>query len=475
MIEFVTLLLGLVTGSQAVELSAGEQVALVEVRLDGRFAGGLTRPPWILNLDFGQELSPHELVATAYDGHRQELQTIRQWVNLPRQRVEARLALDRPAGRPATARLIWTALDHPDPPEVEVTFDGQPLPAVDLEAIELPAHDPRGVHFLRAELAFSTEGAADGTRAAGVPDVTHAELVFGGSFGDQVATEMTALVLVPTKGGKRNHKAGKRNHTSLPEPETMDGRLRKGDQDLRVVAVDRGPVNLLVVRERSAVTQDGLGRVFQDFYRKYHPPPRVALGLQGEKKPPTPTAVLGEGDRVRFAYPTAGREQVQVGQGAAPLLIEQVPVSHDVTDLGPLFDILTSAFSDEDEAPVARQQLADAVAIAGVVAATGDRRRAVLLIRSGVAEDSSRFSPATVRAYLRRLGVPLVVWSIAAEGEVSSVWGEARDVSRYEQLNKALDKLRKLLESQIVVWVEGAHLGHEIELTDKATGLRPIS
>ena len=81
-----------------------------------------------------------------------------------------------------------------------------------------------------------------------------------------------------------------------------------------------------------------------------------------------------------------------------------MPVSHSVTDLGPLFDIVTSAFSAEDEVPVDRQQLADAVAIAGLVAATGDQRRAVLLVRSGVAEDTSRFSPATVRSYLRRLG-----------------------------------------------------------------------
>ena len=32
-----------------------------------------------------------------------------------------------------------------------------------------------------------------------------------------------------------------------------------------------------------------------------------------------------------------------------------------------------------------------------------------------------------------------------------------------------------MLKSQIVVWVEGSHLAHQIELTDKAVGLRPIS
>ena len=453
MIEFVTLLLGLVTGSQAVEVSVSERVALVEVRLDGAFVGGLTGKPWFLNCDFGEELTPHELAATAYDAERRELQTIRQWINLPRQRAEARLALARsggtpPGDAPPTARLIWTALDHQSPPEVRLTFDGQPLAAGDLEAIALPPHDPKSLHFLRAELAFSETERA------------HAELVFGGTFGDDVATELTALVLT----------AGKRTL----RPETMGGWLRKGDHTLEVVAVDRGPLNLLVVRERSAATLDGLKRVFDDYQTALVKPGRVSLRQPVQPGPVTPPSVLDAGGRVRFAFPTTGREQVRVGQGTAPITIEQVPVSRNVIGGGRLFDVLTNAFWYEEEAPSARHQLADAVAIAGVVAATGDQRRAVLLIRSGAAEDSSRFSPRQVRAYLPRLGVPLFVWTIDTPGETPSPWGEERDVSTYKRMNKALSDLRKALKPQVVVWVEGSHLSHRIELTEKAAGLRRV-
>ncbi len=452
MIEFVTLLLGLVTGSQAVELSVSDQVAAVEFRLDGRFAGVVSSPPWVLTCDFGDDLSPHELVVTAYGSRRQELQTIRQWVNLPRERVEARLALERPADgtepKPATARLIWAALDHQDPPEVRLTFDGQPLPVDDPEAIALPAHDLRSVHLLRAELVFSSAS------------VTYAELVFGGTYGEEVSTELTALVL----------EAAKRP----PKPEEMVGWLRKGDQPLEVVAVDRGAANLVVVRERSEATSSALRQVFDDYHRRYRPRRRGSLGLPA-KAPSAPPVVVGEGDRIRFAYPTISREQVAVGQGMAPPLTEQVPVSRNVTDLGPLFDTLTTAFSAEVEAPAARQQLADAVAIAGLVAAAGDRRRAVLLIRSGVAEDTSRFSPRIVRSYLRRLAVPLVVWSIGAVDGASAAWGEERNVSSYERMRKALFELSDVLKSQVVVWVEGPHLSHEIELTDQSSGLREIS
>ncbi len=467
MIAFVTLLLGLVTGNQAVELAAGEDVALVELRLDGRFAGAASGPPWIVNCDFGAELSPHELAAVAYDDQRRELQTVRQWVNLPRERVEARLTLERTEGErgrtTATARLIWSALDHQEAPAVKLTFDGQPLPAADFDAIALPAHDPRGLHFLRAELEFAP--VAEG----GAPDYTHAELVFGGTFGDQVATELTALAFT----------AGKRP----PKPERMAGWLRKGDETLEVAAVDRGPLNLLIVRERSVTTFDGLQQVFLDYRGQDLQARTEVMGFGGRQRrpgmpgrPPAPApAVLAKGDRVRFVFPTTGREQVRVGLGAAPLATEQVPVSADVIDYGPLFDQLTTAFWEKEEAPAERQQLADAVAVAGVVAAAGDRRRAVLLVTSGAARDESRFSPATVREYLRRLGVPLVIWSVAAEEGAPSPWGETVDVSTYARMKQALKDLRKMLAPQVVVWVEGAHLGHEIELTEKAEGLRPIS
>ncbi len=452
MIEFVTLLLGLATGAQTVELSVSEQVALVEVRLDGSFIGGLTGSPWLVDCDFGEQLATHELVATAFDAERQKLQTIRQWVNLPRNRVEARLALDgiagdRSAAEPATARLIWTALDHQGPPEVRLTFDGQPLPAGDLEAIQLPPHDLRGLHLLRAEVKFSDT------------DQAHAELVFGGTYRDQVSTELTAVVF---ETGKR-----------LPGAEKMAGWMRKGDQPLEVVAIDRGPVNLLVVRERSEATLDGLRQVGYDYLKALVEPGRASLRMPPQPGPVTPPSVLGEGGRVRFVFPTIDREQVRVGQGAAPLAIEQVPVSRDVSDRGRLFDVLTNHFWSPDEAPAAEQQLADAVAIAGVEAATGDRRRAVLLIRSGATEDTSRFSPAEVRGYLRRLGVPLYVWSIAAESE-SLPWGKENDVSTYKRMNQALDDLRKTLKKQVVVWVEGAHLSHQVELTAKAKELRPL-
>ena len=439
MIEFVTLLLGLVTGMQSVELSVDERVTRVELQLDGEPIESRREPPWLFDCDFGDELAPHELTAIAYGADGQETARVRQWINLPRDRVEARLALDRRTGAPATARLIWSALDHIRPASVEVTFDGQPLPAEDLQAIVLPPHDSASLHFLRAELVFSPS------------ERTYAELVFGGTYGDEVSTELTAVVLAADK--------------KPPRPEQMEGWLAKRGRPLQVVAVDKGPANLLFIREKSVTTLEGLQLIYEK--KMWH--------KASARRPQIGIDVVGDNDRVRFVFPTTGRRQPVVGQGRASWSIEQVPVSLDVADYGPLFDILTDAFFPDQDLPTSEQQLADAVAIGGVVAASGDQRRMLVLIRSFEGKDTSRFSPAEVEAYLRQLRVPFQVWTITPEAAEPPppVWGNERDVSQIRTLRRALSDLRKALESQVVVWVEGAHLTHEIELTGKAVGLRP--
>ncbi len=455
MIEFVTLLLGLVTGTQAIEVSVDGEVARVELFLDGRSAGSVERPPWFVNCDFGDGLAPHELVAVAYDPAGRRLDSARQWVNLPRRRAEARWILDR-GTVPPTARLIWTALDSRQPSAAQVTFDGKRLEVDDLAAIELPPHDPETLHFLRADLLFPGDQRIS------------AEMVFGDVRGEELWTELTA---VPMLAGKRP-----------PKPERTQGWFRKRGQPLRAVSVESGPIDLVVVRERSLATREGLELVYQ----------RYLYERSTSRLPPVDVQVLGEDDRVRFAFPTSGREQVSSGQGLARPVTEQVPVSRPlrvqrnpsrrlplegdgVTERGSLFEILTSTFYSGLEDPVPEQELADAVAIAGLTAAAGDRRRAVLLILSGDAVDRSRLTAFEARGFLDKLRVPLFVWSLdSSRTDSLASWGPTRDVSSRRQFHKALDELRKALRSQVLVWLEGAHLPHEIALTEEAEGLRPV-
>jgi hypothetical protein len=88
MIEIVSLFLGLVSGPQPVELAVGGRPAAVEIRLDGELVAGLTSPPWRFEIDLGEALAPHELVAIARDESGRELDRARRWVNIDMPLVE---------------------------------------------------------------------------------------------------------------------------------------------------------------------------------------------------------------------------------------------------------------------------------------------------------------------------------------------------------------------------------------------------
>ena len=149
MIEFVTLLLGLVAGVQTVEVIVDDRVARVEIQLDGDTIAMLEDSPWLVDRDFGG-LAPHRLVAVAWDSRGRETGRTSQWVNLPRRRTEVRLGVSRSADGTATARLIYSALDFATPKSIEVTLDGKRLEFEDPLHIELPDSDPGSVHFFRS-------------------------------------------------------------------------------------------------------------------------------------------------------------------------------------------------------------------------------------------------------------------------------------------------------------------------------------
>ena len=88
MIEILTLFLGLVTGPQTAELAVGDRAAEVEVLLDGQPVATLDGPPWRLQVDLGEALLPHELLAVARDESGAELARARRWINIDMVRVE---------------------------------------------------------------------------------------------------------------------------------------------------------------------------------------------------------------------------------------------------------------------------------------------------------------------------------------------------------------------------------------------------
>ena len=284
MIEFVTLLLGLVAGVQTVEVTVDDRVARVEMLLDGATIATIEGSPWLVQCDFGP-LAPHELVAVAWDSSGRETARTRQWVNLPRRRTEVRLAVSRAADGTQTARLIYSALDFATPKSIEVTLDGSLLDFEDPQHIELPVSDSNSLHFLRAQVELPNE------------EQVRAELVFGGLYSEEIGTELTALLMA--KDGRH------------PKPQDMQGWLEKSGQPLDVVAVEKGPVELFFIREKSPATLEALTGIYRRFRRD----------RANSRLPHEPRTLLQKNDRLRFVFPTGESptqepERLVVRQGA---------------------------------------------------------------------------------------------------------------------------------------------------------------
>ena len=146
MIEIVTLFLGLVTGTQPVELAVSPGVAGVEVRLDGELVEVLESAPWRLEVDLGEALLPHELVAVALDDGGRELGRARRWVNidLPRIEVDGRA----PAGGLTPLPIVFEQDRVPPPDELGAWLraGGEPIAVSGVEtgpAEVVIVQDPR--------------------------------------------------------------------------------------------------------------------------------------------------------------------------------------------------------------------------------------------------------------------------------------------------------------------------------------------
>jgi hypothetical protein len=420
-IAFLTVFLGLVSGSHAVRLTASPDVAKVEILLDGTAVVRLAAPPWNTRIDLGRELLPHELVARGLDAQGHEVARASQWINLQRQAAAVEMAFEQTAaGQPHAVRLTWQNVTNQPPQSVSLTFDGQPLKLDASYRAELPASlKPKTAAVLSAEVHFSNN------------TVVRRDVALGGGYGDQVATELMAVPI------------WSHDQRALT-PDQLKGWFTSGADELHVDAVDTGRPEILAVRD-----------------------PNVTRVL---KESPWDSKVrhwaqLLDGGQLRMV--ASGAETVT---GATPYKLFDVSRIFFFTrswDLGTLLIHISNA----DERVGAPQQLADAVAIAGLRATSTGRRRAVLLVLAHGGADTSRYSAADVRRYLAALHVPLLVWSAGTPSPAErTAWGDIEDFSSIGGLEHAFAVLKERLEDQRIVWIEGFRLPRDITLTAAAQG-----
>lgn len=437
MLAFLTLFLGLVSGLRTVDLAAGESVAAVEVRLDGKTVGRLTRTPWSLNVDFGETPKPHELSAIAFDAEGKEVAKAFQKINLPRSLAEATLLLlPGKGGKGRFVRLSWQCAVAAAPTRVSVTFDGKPIPSPDPARIPLPEYVPEQLHFMRADLDFPRNVTAS------------AEATFGGQNRDETQAELTAVAVLPD--GKK-----------LPP---LDGVFAARGAPLKVVAAeDDGPAEITIVLDEAARPVLATLAARYESGRTVDPRPLAfTSGMQVLRR----IAPLRSLQRVRFVWPLT--ETFETGG----MRFEIFPRSEDYDrDTGGLLYLLTHVFAP---GVPPRPRLADAVAVAALSAVARNRSRAVVLLLGG-SDDASRLSPAGARSYLSALGVPLFVWTAGTAGRsAGAAWAGATDladVSTAALFDKASDRVLAHVGRQRIVWVEGVHLPQDIGLSASASGL----
>lgn len=424
MIAFQTIFLGLVFGTAPVRVMVSPPVVAAEIRLDGVSLGVVRDEPWEVPCSFGASPLPHELIAIGLDAAGKEVARARQLVNLPRAGAEARIVVEPPGpGKPGLARLSWSIIDNSKPKRVEVTLDGVKLAVRDPQHIELPAVDLARSHLVAAEVVFPK----------GIE--VRAEASFGGDTEASAAAELTAFPVVVRPG------------MELPPTEAMKGWFLRGTEELRVVGVEEGRYDAVVVFD-----QDSNGR-FRGITRG-SPNSRIldhAMTIEASEG----------GNRLVALWAVPQAVKSPDGREVRGLFPTSIPLDFDVDDLRHLIFRFASPTASPKE-----QALANAVATAGMQAAALNRRRAVVLIVGEAPPDASTITPNAARAYLESLNVPLFVWSPErriAETELPG-WGLPDDISTDLQLQGAMSRLERALKAQRIVWLAGSHLPSSITI-----------
>lgn len=424
-IAFLTLFFGLISGPYPIQLALSGPAASVEIVVDGRSAGTLPGPPWKGTINFGRALLPHQVIAKALDAQGHEIGRAEEWVNLPHPLAKLDILLEREGnGPPRAAKLSWKNLAGEKLDAATLTFDGLPVKLDKNGRGVLPPHDLKELHLLTARVDFAPYRSVQ------------QEVAYGGEYGSEVATELTGVPVHVT-------------HGKLPGARELAGWLAADGKPLAVDSVEEGPAQLFVV---SAVTGEDLEK--------------KAPKLQGMT-----WHLVGAGDEVLFVSPvpqriTSSTERSDLFPISPPSRLQR----DGTTDI---FKALRSLKAPEELPGSLR--VADAVATAGLTAMTQNRRRAVLLVLSGEQEDHSLYDPATVRRFLAALRVPLFVWYLGTPNPKSAAaaWG-AEEMTHNWHAAAGAERIRKELDSQRIVMVDGRYLPQSVALTLKAAGMELV-
>jgi hypothetical protein len=394
---FLTFFLGLVSGPQTVSLNASPDIRTVAILLDEQKVATL-QPPFTGTIDLGGRLAPRQLVAVGYDDRGNEVARTAQILNVPHPPAEATIVLSDGNRR---AEIRWMEKANETPAAVHLTVDGEAVPLDKAYTGTLPALSPASPHVIEAEIRFPSGAVA-----------RHDVTIAGGAYSGSVDSELTPVVV---QGDAR--------------PEKLSQCF-----DARVSAVEKSRAFVVMVKDPDA------GGAVRSLARTFQIPrwqERIVMNID-----PLDRDTSGS-----ILWPVM---QERTRAGSPTMAVYDSSQDFDAKEFGMLWALTRG---NRLLPKNAERRYADAVAVAGMLAAErGTRRAVVLLLEAGHSDASSR-DAKSVRDYLRALGVSLHVWAIAATREQRQAWGEVSDVSDQWRLGDATKQLRADLASQSVVWV----------------------
>jgi hypothetical protein len=256
--------------------------------------------------------------------------------------------------------------------------------------------DASKIHVLGVEATFS-----EGIRS-------RREIVFGGGYSEQMPAELTPVAV--------------RQRQKASGPATC---LRSGETTIPSATIEEGPGTALFI------LNGGRGP------RRNEPPQHRDASL-----------FRIQNAEIRIVHPVA--QKIEHSGGSTRLFDSTV-----ISGINGTQRLMTVA-----RTPFGVARIADAVGSAALRALRGGQRRViVVVIGVNPAVDQSLNSPQVVRRYLKRVGVPLRVWSLTGpRPDLAETWGEVQDVSTSAGLLAATEELRQELASQRLAWLPVAPL-----------------
>jgi hypothetical protein len=446
-IVFLTLYLGLIGGRQPIEVQVGPDVKSVRLLVNGRESAVLKAAPWSAMVDLGTAFEPAEVVAIALDHDGDELGRISQLINLPRPAAELTMTLQTDQkGRPLSVILGWEHVYAAKPSLATITVDGKSVPVDARFHAPLAMIDPANPHVIAAEMRF-----ADGS-------VARRELVIaGGAVSDSISTELTPVAV----SGKRFAKNA-----------SLEGCLSVNGVPVRAGALEKPEALVFVVREPNG--GEVTAAIDPDHFLHH--------GWRDSQQERHRRMPLDQGTTMRYTWPIVRRYQTA---GHVPSNIFDSSTSLSSSDAG-MVGLLTMAYDAEAATfplrpvePGSQRRFADAVAVAGLNAIAGGRRRAVVLVVDcffALSRDRSTADPAAVRHYLQSVGVPLFVWSVSGpRPDLEAAWGDIDDISSPNQFRAAVERLRDSLASQRIAWIASDPLTALHVKADPRCGVTPLA